>query len=216
MQKQYQKHFRRWRKLRRYIEQLASSCSSATKGACFPLELLRLDHLASTMHVLQIWIMRKLHEFHTVSLKYIKILSVCTIAADWWETYGGDYLELQKLAKRIVSQWMSYSGCERNWSTFALVHTKVWNRLGYEKLHKLVFVHYNLKLCLQQFEMEVIQREKEVDPLGMMMDVALYDEGNPIMEWLSNARSESAPILNQYSCSWGVNRHVRYQVPWWA
>jgi hypothetical protein len=32
----------------------------------------------------------------------------------------------------------------------------------------------------------------------MMMDVAFFDEGNPIMEWLSNSRSESTPILDEY------------------
>ncbi|ONM60654.1 hypothetical protein ZEAMMB73_Zm00001d022455 [Zea mays] len=48
-------------------------------------------------------------------------------AADWWDQYGGDYPELQEFAHRIVSQCMSSSGCECNWSTFALVHTKLRN-----------------------------------------------------------------------------------------
>ena len=32
------------------------------------------------------------------------------------------------LAMRLVSQCCSSSGCERNWSTFALLHTKVRNQ----------------------------------------------------------------------------------------
>ena len=40
--------------------------------------------------------------------------------------------------------------------------------------------------------------KKETDPCSLMMDVALFDEGNPIMEWLSNSRSESTPILDEY------------------
>ena len=94
-----------------------------------------------------------------------------------------------------VIQW-----CERNWSTFGLVHTKLRNRLGYEKLHKLVYVHYNLKLSIQQFEIDFqnLQQHKEVDPCSMMMDVALFDEENPIMDWLSNSMTESAPILDEY------------------
>jgi len=32
----------------------------------------------------------------------------------------------------------------------------------------------------------------------MMMDVALFDEENPIMDWLSNSMTESAPILDEY------------------
>jgi len=62
------------------------------------------------------------------------------VLADWWVLFGGDTPELQKYAIRIVSQCVSSSGCERNWSTFALVHTKVRNCLGYEKLRKLVYV----------------------------------------------------------------------------
>ncbi|XP_062217237.1 uncharacterized protein LOC133917347 [Phragmites australis] len=128
-----------------------------------------------------------------------------TSAADWWDSYGGEHKEQQKLARHIVSQCMSSSGCERNWSTFAMVHTKLRNRLGYDKLHKLVYVHYNLKLHIQHFEtnMQSFQeiqgsKEREYDPCSIMMDVAMYDEGNPIMDWLCNSRSESAPILDEY------------------
>ncbi|CAO2168461.1 unnamed protein product [Urochloa humidicola] len=124
-----------------------------------------------------------------------------TSPAQWWNQYGGQCKELQRLAKLNVSQCMSSSGCERNWSTFALVHTKVRNRLSYEKLHKLVFVHYNLKLAIQQFETDyqsLRQKDKDADPCSMMMDVALFDEDNPIMDWLSNSMSESRPTLDEY------------------
>ncbi|XP_035823134.1 uncharacterized protein [Zea mays] len=126
-------------------------------------------------------------------------------AAEWWSAYGGEHKELQMLARRIVSQCLSSSGCERNWSTFALVHTKLRNRLGYEKLHKLVYVHYNLKLRIQHFEndMQSLQemqvfKDTELDPYSVMIDCAMYDEGNPIMDWLCNSRSESTPILDEY------------------
>ncbi|XP_062187889.1 uncharacterized protein LOC133891187 [Phragmites australis] len=132
-------------------------------------------------------------------------VEVVTQAADWWDSYGGEHKELQKIARRIVSQCMSSSGCERNWSTFAMVHTKLRNRLGYEKLHKLVYVHYNLKLRIQHFvtDMQSLQeiqgsKERDSDPCSIMMDVAMYDEGNPIMDWLCNSRSESTPILDEY------------------
>ncbi|KAK3147021.1 hypothetical protein QOZ80_3BG0276990 [Eleusine coracana subsp. coracana] len=36
------------------------------------------------------------------------------------------------------------------------------------------------------------------DPSSILMDVALYDEDNPIMEWLSNSMSESQPTLDEY------------------
>ncbi|KAM0914219.1 hypothetical protein ACQ4PT_011657 [Festuca glaucescens] len=112
----------------------------------------------------------------------------------WWLSFGGDVGTLQKYALRIVSQCTSSSGCERNWSTFALIHTQVRNRLGYEKLHKLVYVHYNLQLRVQQIEGEM--KERELDPCGMMLNATLYDNANPIMDWLTNSRSESEPLLD--------------------
>lgn len=83
-----------------------------------------------------------------------------TTPADWWWSYGGQCKTLQKLAVRIVAQCNSSSGCERNWSTFALVHTKLRNKLGYDKLKKLVYVNYNLKLQLQQLD-DTFQRLRQ-------------------------------------------------------
>uniref|UniRef100_A0ACD5ZC18 Uncharacterized protein n=1 Tax=Avena sativa TaxID=4498 RepID=A0ACD5ZC18_AVESA len=65
---------------------------------------------------------------------------------EWWFQFGGEVPNLQKYALRIVSQCVSSSGCERNWSAFALVHTQQRNRLLYGKLHKCVSVRYNLKV----------------------------------------------------------------------
>jgi hypothetical protein len=48
--------------------------------------------------------------------------------------FGGDTPNLQKLTLHIVSQCCSSNGCERNWSTFALIHTKVRNKLSYKKI----------------------------------------------------------------------------------
>ncbi|KAA8547074.1 hypothetical protein F0562_003503 [Nyssa sinensis] len=50
-----------------------------------------------------------------------------TDPAEWWFLYGTDAPNLRKIAMRILSQTASSSGCERNWSTFALIHTKVRN-----------------------------------------------------------------------------------------
>ncbi|XP_062185719.1 uncharacterized protein LOC133889239 isoform X1 [Phragmites australis] len=40
---------------------------------------------------------------------------------DWWRAYGGQSIDLQRFAKRIVSLCASSSGCERNWSIFEFV-----------------------------------------------------------------------------------------------
>ncbi|WOL10682.1 hypothetical protein Cni_G19441 [Canna indica] len=57
--------------------------------------------------------------------------------AEWWLQFGTKTPTLRKIATRILSQTTSSSGCERNWSTFALIHTKPRNRLSYARLEKL-------------------------------------------------------------------------------
>jgi hypothetical protein len=59
---------------------------------------------------------------------------------------------------------MSSSGCERNWSTFTLVHTKLRNWLSYDKLHKLVYVCYNLKVCIEHYETDMESLEQMKTP----------------------------------------------------
>jgi len=95
------------------------------------------------------------------------LTSILILVADWWFQFGGEVPTLQKYALRIVSQCVSSSGCERNWSTFALVHTKIRNKLGYDKLHKLVYVHYNLKERIRE-DSGYQQKDKEVDTMVVM------------------------------------------------
>ncbi|KAM0853134.1 hypothetical protein ACQ4PT_051273 [Festuca glaucescens] len=104
---------------------------------------------------------------------------------EWWFQFGGEVPNLQKYALRIVSQCVSSSGCERNWSAFALVHTKQRNRLLYGKLHKCVSVRYNLRAEEDQDPVRENGKEKEVDPCAMMMDTTMFDESNPMLEWLN-------------------------------
>ncbi|XP_047063501.1 uncharacterized protein LOC124671119 [Lolium rigidum] len=82
---------------------------------------------------------------------------------EWWFQFGGEVPNLQKCALRIVSQCVSSSGRERNWSAFAMVHTKQRNRLLYGKLHKCVSVRHNLKIRAEEDQDDVKQsyREKE-------------------------------------------------------
>jgi len=41
--------------------------------------------------------------------------------ADWWESYGDEYQELQKFVIHVLSLTCSSFGCERNWSSFEMV-----------------------------------------------------------------------------------------------
>jgi hypothetical protein len=92
-----------------------------------------------------------------------------------WPRHG---ITLQGCALRIVSQCCSSSECEKNWSTFALIHTKVHNRLSYKKLHKLVYVNYNL--CIRLRQADTYKREK--DPFDKLMELSLNDAQNLIRD----------------------------------
>ncbi|XP_044434744.1 uncharacterized protein [Triticum aestivum] len=128
---------------------------------------------------------------------------------EWWFQFGGEVPNLQKCALRIVSQRVSSSGCERNWSAFALVHTKQRNRLLYGKLHKLVSMRYNLKIRAEEEQDQVREndKQKEVDACAMMMDTTMFDATNPMMEWLNE--DEEHAILDGVDAASAVFEKIR-------
>ena len=72
--------------------------------------------------------------------------------AEWWNIYGREECpNLAPIAIRILSQTVSSSHCEINWSTFTLIHTKTRNRLKMNRLMHLVFCNYNMRLRERQF-----------------------------------------------------------------
>ena len=83
---------------------------------------------------------------------------------------------------RLVSQCCSSSGCERNWSTFALLHIKDRNQLLHKKLNNLVYVNYNLHLRLEKVSSPLMREEGDfIDQLAYL---SFYDENNPVREWI--------------------------------
>ncbi|MCO5594484.1 hypothetical protein L7F22_048515 [Adiantum nelumboides] len=64
----------------------------------------------------------------------------------WWEKYGNCAPTLKRFAIHVLSQDCSSGPCERNWSTWALFHTKKRNKLKTDQLERLVFCHCNLQL----------------------------------------------------------------------
>ena len=69
---------------------------------------------------------------------------------------GTNAPNLRNIAVNVLSQTTTTSGCERNWSTFNLIHIKRRNRLRIARLNDLVFVHYIQYVV----ENETYQREK--------------------------------------------------------
>ncbi|XP_051136526.1 uncharacterized protein LOC127255179 [Andrographis paniculata] len=107
-----------------------------------------LDIQVKAMNEINIFV-NKIGEFG--SALAIRVVST-SLPADWWNMYGDEAPNLRKIALKVLSQTCTSSGCERNWSTWALIHTKLRNRLAIEKLHKLVYVHYNMRLRMNGLE----------------------------------------------------------------
>jgi hypothetical protein len=72
-------------------------------------------------------------------------------------------------------------GC---YNTFAIIHTKVRNKLSYKKLCKLVYVNYNLRIHLRHAG----TYERNEDPFFKLMELSLYDDSNPITDWMDNGK----------------------------
>ncbi|XP_066374973.1 uncharacterized protein [Miscanthus floridulus] len=71
--------------------------------------------------------------------------TVGQLRVDWWRSYGGRAIELQRLAKRIM-------------------HTKKRNRLLHKRLNDIVFVSYNRKMRTR-FQLMREKAGKKYDPL---------------------------------------------------
>ena len=61
----------------------------------------------------------------------------------WWKADGTDWPLLQNLAVHVFSMAASAAASEWNFSTFGFIHSKLRNRLGPEKVKKLVYIKTN-------------------------------------------------------------------------
>jgi hypothetical protein len=71
------------------------------------------------------------------------------------------------------------------------------NHLTYKKLHKLLYVNYNLRI--QNIIDGGSPYHDDDDPLNRLMELTLVDASNPIREWMECARSTVQPELDDES-----------------
>ena len=107
------------------------------------------------------------------------------IAAEWCFMYGNHTPTLKNLAIKVLSQTSSSSAYERNWSTFALIHTKQKNRLAYPRLQQLVFCYYNMKLNIRdmQAESDKVAKKNYLDLLDISTEFG-EEEDNQLFQWV--------------------------------
>ena len=65
--------------------------------------------------------------------------------AEWRNNYGDESPHFQKIVVKVLSQTCFSFGCEGNWITWSLIY-RMHKCLAINKLHKLVYVHYNMQL----------------------------------------------------------------------
>ena len=104
--------------------------------------------------------------------------------AQWWSIIGReDAPNLTRLAMHILSQTVSSSNCERNWTTFSMIHTKLRNRIKMENLEKLVYVHYNMRLRAKNV--------KRHDTNDQLIDLNyIFHEEDPLAEWTTEVEPQ--------------------------
>ena len=99
--------------------------------------------------------------------------------------YGNHTPTLRNLAIKVLSQTASSLACERNWSTFALIHTKQRNWLAYPRLQQLGFCYYNMKLKIRDMQVE-IEKVVENNYLDLLDISAKFgeEEDNQLFQWV--------------------------------
>ena len=68
---------------------------------------------------------------------------------------------MQSLAIKVLSVCCSASCSERNWAQREHIHTKMRNRLHRERVDKMLYVRYNLRLQIRKDKPE--QNETTID-----------------------------------------------------
>eukprot|EP00253_Pinus_taeda_P014728 PITA_14728 len=113
----------------------------------------------------------------------------------WCIGCGTKAPQLQDFAIRVLSQPCSASSCECNWSVFEHMYNKKRNRLEHERLEKLVFIYYNLRMLTKQVQ------PKDTDPILLdTIDLEsdwVVEEKAPDLRWLDEETEDLSSSPSQ-------------------
>eukprot|EP00253_Pinus_taeda_P030514 PITA_30514 len=112
----------------------------------------------------------------------------------WWIYCGTEAPQLQQFAIRVLSQPWSASSCERNRSVFQHIHSEKRTKLEHERLEKLVFIYYNLRMLTKQVQ------PKDTDPI--LLDTIDLEsdwvvEESPDLSWLDEETEDLCSLPSQ-------------------
>lgn len=87
--------------------------------------------------------------------------------SQWWGLYGGQYPDLQAVARAVFAQPVSACAAERNWSVYGQIKGPARSRLQHERADKRVFcheaLHFQHKLQNASHRHEVVAWESDSD-----------------------------------------------------
>jgi len=120
---------------------------------------------------------------------------------------------LTHIAIKVLSQTTAASQCERNWSTFSLIHSKIKKRLKAERLEKVVFYHYNMRLRLKNIRIRQKLQEKRAlqahddtyaaeDPPSHIDIDEMFKEEHPLNAWVETRSGLDVPIFDPDDTDW--------------
>ncbi|KAJ9543423.1 hypothetical protein OSB04_023130 [Centaurea solstitialis] len=142
------------------------------------------------------------------SLPAAQMDAVTMEAIDWWATYGAETSELADVAIKVLSQPISSSSAERNWSTYSYIHSVKRNRLNSKRADKLVYIHSNIRLVSRFSEAykDGPHKKWDMDPESTYLEGSTFEseweglddeddpkgKGKKQRQGLSESRSRSA------------------------
>ncbi|KAH7430047.1 hypothetical protein KP509_09G080400 [Ceratopteris richardii] len=91
----------------------------------------------------------------------------------WWKEYGGEAVELQHIAMRVLLVAASSRSCERNRRAYDFLHSKQRNRLSVSRANDLVYVFYVDHNDGSDME--------EIDDLVPVIDDDIQNEENDVL-----------------------------------
>ncbi|XP_074100402.1 uncharacterized protein LOC141528314 [Cotesia typhae] len=109
--------------------------------------------LAETMGLDFEVISKKLTDYHLDngfwSEKYVKSSVSTTSTLKWWKVVCRK-MSLSKVAEKILSLPATSAATERSFSTQGWIHSKKRNKLTNERVKKITYISYNMKLFANQ------------------------------------------------------------------
>ncbi|KAL4571816.1 hypothetical protein LXL04_018581 [Taraxacum kok-saghyz] len=120
--------------------------------------------------------------FSIKSGPFVDLISISSLGTmepkNWWANFGAQTPLLQTLAFKLLGQPTSSSCAERNWSTYAFIHSLKRNKLTPSRAQDLVYIHNNLRLLSRTPNDDVNMWDVGGDAFDSMEDVGFLEVAN--------------------------------------